>query len=224
MLPEISLPLSAGYVLAGLFTCDPQAVPLITLDFQNNPVRIDNSKSSAALAELRQRSASPGYDGEFAVVDGITDSNFAFKYDMDFESVSRPVLRDACIRVKAVNLTISYTATVYVASQIPPGSCRHALTSEHEMRHVNTDITALKEFLPSVRKIVEAAVMSEAVTGHIPQAQVESAQASLSKKLTAVLGEATGALRRARALRQQQVDSREEYQRLSTACPDEPRQ
>jgi len=77
VIPGISpLSLSTGYVLAGLLSCNPQTAPNVTLQFQNVPLQIDNTRSSADLAQFKTHTLSPKYGAEFPVVGGVASSDF----------------------------------------------------------------------------------------------------------------------------------------------------
>ena len=219
MIPGISsLSLSTGYVLAGLLSCDPQAAPTVTVQFQNTPLKIDNTKSSADLAQKKTHSLSPQYGLEFPIVGGVTSSNFQIGYKAKLAISSFPSSNNACLWVKAVNITVIYAPIVYISSDYKPGSCQYDITEEHEKHHVNIDIITINEFLPYIRKTVENVVSTWHGIGPVNKTKMKSHKTALLKPLAEALKKVTDSLQRTRNLRQQQVDSRSEYRYASNAC------
>lgn len=223
MLPGIApLALSTGYILAGLITCEPQPAPELTFNLQNTPPQIDNTQSSRDLAGLKGNSTSPRYGSEFPIVGGLTASDFKAEFTMNFSKSFAKEGNDACLWIKDAVVTITYTPVVYVASNYRPGSCRYNLTEEHEMMHVGVDTITLKEFMPYIEQVANSGVAQAYSVGPIDREEIDAEQNRLAKKLSTVLQEAIAQLQQARRMRQQQVDSRVEYRRLSTSCLDEP--
>lgn len=213
-----SLALTKGYMLAAIFTCPVQTPPVVTVQFQSSPPHIINDKSSSELAALKKNSTSPNYGSEFPIVGGLTFSNFKVEYSMDLMNGVQSVLRKACLWATKINVVVTYTPTVYVASNHAPGSCHYKMTERHEMMHVNVDVITLKEFLPQVKKAVEGTVATWRGVGPVDQDGLKAAESELSKPLKVTLDAITDKLQQARRARQQQVDSRDEYRYLSTAC------
>ena len=222
MLPVFThLPLSTGYVLVSLFSCDPKAEPAITLQFENHRPHISNTRSSAYLLRLQKDSVSPNYGGEFPMLDGLTRGAFQFSYNQNFTSKEQPQLHKACVRTSAVHIVITYKPTIYISSKAVPGSCRYTATLKHEMRHVNTDINTINEFIPRIKALAADAITPARNPRPIEESKVDAAEDDMSEKLSQALQEATDALQKTRASRQRLVDSRKEYERLSKACPNE---
>lgn len=215
------LSLSTGYILAGIFSCDPQAPPAVSINFQNNPPQFNNEHSSEFMAQMKSGSLSPEHGGEFPIVDGITAGSFQAEHSMDFSSLIRPFMRKACVGVKAINITLAYSAIVYVDKRYPPGSCRYELTKDHEMKHVNTDVVIINEFIPYIQQMVQATAAQWQNMAPIAEDQLETAENNMSKQISGVLDSASDSMQRMRGARQPQIDSHEEYTRVSEACPDE---
>ena len=222
MLPAfIHLPLSTGYVLAGLFTCTPHPAPDVTVNFYKNPPRISHARSSAYLMSMKQNSSSPNYGSEFPELDGVTRGQIQFKYNLDFSETEEIELRQACVRTKSAHITVTYTPTIYISSNVAKGTCRYAATLDHEMKHVRVDLDAIHEFLPDIEKAAANALRRAQTTEPISSRQVDKLRDDISEKLSKALDEQTDALQQTRTSRQRKIDSRAEYERLSNACAGE---
>ena len=212
------LSLSTGYVLAGILSCNPHPAPNITLQFQNAPLQIDNTRSSADLAQFKTHTLSPKYGAEFPVVSGVASSDFQVKYNAKFMTSSLPSSDSVCLWVKAINIMIIYTPIVYISSDYKPGSCQYSMTEEHEMLHVNIDIITINEFLPHIRRTAKNVVSTWRGIGPVGKNQLKLNQKALLNPLAEALGKVMSRMQRTRSLRQQQVDSRSEYRYISSAC------
>lgn len=222
--------LQAGYILAGLLTCTPSAPPEVVMEFNNSPPRLETGKSTRDLAQMKNDSTSPNYGAEFPIVGGLTESNYSVSYKTQFLNMSSGVysgadsaagVRQVCIHPKTVTVTVAYTPVIYVASDYPHGSCRYNLTEEHEMHHVNVDAITINGFLPKIREAITDAVSGWHGVGPVDETQMEAVQNRLSDQLKAPVKKIFDQLQQMRRARQQAVDSREEYRRLSTSCRNE---
>lgn len=213
--------LSTGYVLASIFTCDPATAPAVTVHLQNHPPQIINSRSSEYLMGLKKHSVSPDYGGEFPNLDGLTSGSFQFKYELSFKETTQTLLHTACIETRSAHITIAYTPTIYISSNEAPGSCRYNATLEHEKHHVKVDIDTIKEFMPYIKTHAAVALESEEHPKPVDADDLKGGQQIISAKLSKALKDATNALQVVRTERQRDVDSREEYERLSEECANE---
>ena len=219
MLPAfMHLPLSTGYVLVGLFSCPARSAPDITLQFQNDPPRISHTRSSASLTKLKKVSSSPSYE-EFPILEGVTSSQIQLKYDVSFTDREELRSHQSCVAISSARITITYKPVVYINSNIPKGSCRYKETLKHEMKHVATDIDTINEFLPDIRDAAANALRHTQTTEPIDTDRADDLHDDISEKLSEAVNEENAELQKTRKKRQRQIDSREEYERLSKACP-----
>lgn len=218
-LPPAHAALSTGYILASLLSCDPVVDPPVTLDFQNKPPLVDNSRTPQQMQSLRTGATSPDYGGEFEHVQGVKDGKYQFSFSLDFEKTEWFMIGKACVQPAALHLTLTYTPVIYISKDIAPGTCDYNVTLEHEMRHVKVDVDTLGEFIPSIKTMAAAAMALHQSREPVAQENVEIVQNNLSREITALIDSASAKLQATRTLRQQAVDSREEYIRLSNACP-----
>ncbi len=217
----MGLPLAAGRMFAGIFSCTQPHAPHVALIFNNNPPQIRVAQSAARMAALRKKSASPNYGGEFPNVEGITNGTFNIKYDLNFTAVEQMVFHTACVQTKDARITITYTPVIYISKKAVPGTCMYKETMAHEMRHVGADVGTVDTYLPLIKSAATSALMPQHDPRPIKQSQIKDYQASESKKLSQAMDKVTAALQRTRQIRQMKIDTRQEYERLSHACPNE---
>ncbi|MBU6476241.1 MAG: hypothetical protein KGQ70_09765, partial [Alphaproteobacteria bacterium] len=213
------MPFSTGRMFAGIFSCAQPHAPPVTIVFHDSPPRIEAAQPAARMESLRKKSISPDYGGAFTQVDGLTDGTFGIKYDLDFTAVEQMMLHTACVRAKDARIAVTYTPVIYVSDVAAPGSCRYKATLAHEMRHVGADIGDIEEFLPKIKAAADAALAPQHDPRPVSKSAVVAFQADESKKLSDAIGKISAALQRTRQIRQMQIDTRREYERLSKACP-----
>jgi len=222
MLPEfMHLPVSTGYILAGLFTCHPGAAPDVTLQFRNEPPVINHTRSSAYLLRMKKNSSSPPYGGAFPILDGITNGKMQMKYDIEFTGTEETRSHQACVAASAAHLVITYKPVIYISSNILNGTCRYDATLDHEMKHVRTDIKTINEYIPDIREAAERALRHAQTARPVASRDVDQLREDISDELSKAVDEQSHALEKTRTTRQRGIDSAAEYTRLSHACPDE---
>ena len=212
-----ALPLAKMVVLAGLMACPAHQPPVVTLDLRELPTEIDNAKTSVRLAEMKAHAISPNYGAEFPIVGGLTESSFELAYNTGFVTASGRNGK-ACLWAERVHITLTYAPKIYIALQYAPGSCNYSLTKRHEQRHVYTDLASLNEFAPRLRKVAGLAAARWRVIGPIDKGRLKTEQAEMTDALARALDNEIASLHETRRLRQQKIDSREEYKRMSKAC------
>lgn len=190
----------------------------VELAFINTPPAITNDKSSAELGNYQTSTTFARSQNEIFTVGGLHLSQLAPQYLVTFELSE--VGRDrVCIYPIAVRITIEYAPRVMVASEHKPGSCRYKSILDHEMRHVNTDIIAFNEFLPGIRKSVEESVRKLTQIGPMPHTSIEKAKGILVDAVRATLERQIDEFQKIRFVRQQMIDTRQQYLMESRLCP-----
>jgi hypothetical protein len=213
------IPLSTtGYVLAGLLSCDPAANLSVDITFNNNPPEI-KAMAPAELRSIREKEAnSPTYQGEFPNVRGLADRYYQIRYSISFTNTDWPLLGRTCVQPTGVQILVTFKPTIYISSDLQPGSCMYNVTLDHEMKHVTTDIDVLGAYLPEIKKMAEINLAMIQSEDPVSRDDVETYQEIISEKFERLLNKSSEKLQEERILRQQAVDSHEEYVRLSNVC------
>jgi hypothetical protein len=122
----------------------------------------------------------------------------------------------ACTKVRRADVTIGYRdVTVYVAREVPQGSCGFNEVVAHEQKHIAVNLEVLKEYAPRIQQSLEAYLRDDAVFAGRNRADE---LALLRKNLQAILDRFGERMIDDNIARQKQVDSPEEYRRLSRVC------
>ncbi len=218
----ISVKAAAGIILANTLSCAVQPAATVSLSFQNTPPRYVHTESTADLSQRKIDTKFSHGPSEIFVTGGITESHLETKFKMSFKSMEDTVTLQGCYWPTDINVTVSYAPVVYIASDYDYQSCRYQQTALHELKHVNTDIITINEFLPHIRQSLQTAASALSVTGPFSLENKDQAQEGMMAAIKTALEASVNQMQATRQQRQQAIDTRQEYLRLSKACPDEP--
>lgn len=203
---------------APVMACNEQP-PLqgVEMSFTNKPPVITNDKSSAELGQYKVSTTFAKSQNEVFTLGGLHLSELAPQYVVSFD-ISGIARDQFCVAPVAVRVSIEYAPRVMIASEWQPGSCRYKVILDHEMRHVNTDIIAFNEFLPKIRLSLEQAARQIQQMGPMRESSVEKAKGlmvdAVRDKLVAEIEE----FQKVRFVRQQMIDTRQQYLLESRMC------
>lgn len=215
------IPIQTGYVLASLMVCAPQQPPLIEFAFKSNPPVFNHEKTTTELSQNRKHSTSPNYGAEFPIVAGLTDGEIKISYGISYQLSTRESTQDTCIWAKKIRILVEYIPNVYIAKNYKSNSCSYNMIYAHEMKHVNTDILTLNQYMPYFKNVAMRSVVSWHGVGPIKLNQADTVQKSIAAEFSTAVTAITNVFEKTRTSRQQQVDTRQEYSRLSKECPHE---
>jgi hypothetical protein len=136
-----------------------------------------------------------------------------------------PVLMDiepdgiACAHVQHVDVTFGFRdVTVFIASEIPPDSCAFNETMAHEQRHVEVNRDILNQFVP----VIEDRFKEYLKLNGVSKVQnADYAKQIINDRLKAIMDEVVDQMTAENIRRQREIDSRDEYARLSRVCDGE---
>jgi hypothetical protein len=207
-LRRTALILAAAALLAG--PGGQPTGPDITIRVERGDISYDFTRSHKELKSLAQCER-PATTGKYLGLSRATlDTTFSSQVAM------RRIGRDFTGQVITMDVTLNLNdRVVYVASELPEGTCSFQETLDHEMRHVAIDdgLGALFR-MRMARAFREALPTVTGVTGESP----EAVKAVIQARMQVVLGQEMRQLRLERHDRQGLVDSTEEYMRLGHSC------
>ena len=189
-----------GVAIPGRAAC-PSPPAEVTIDVQAGQPAIDNSLPQPAL----QRIAGSAHHAGRTL--GL--------YKAEFKATWRVGLRQrrdeqaTCRWVESVALTLAiFDRRIYVVRERRPGTCAYDAVLAHERKHQAVDDALIREYVPRLRRVIEAAVPPGALAKE--QALTQPIGVAIQRELAAMSA--------ARAARQAAVDSPHEYRRVRAAC------
>jgi len=187
----------------------------IAVRLQLDPLSYDFSRDHRELKSLAQCER-PGTSGKYL---GLSRSSVSTRFSTRL--AVRPMGEAYTGDVISMNVTLRLSGrTVYIASELPKGSCSFKETMAHEMRHVAVDEELARMFQARLRAALDDILPSvTGVLGSTPQDIKTTIEARLNHMLERELRE----MRVMRSDRQAEVDSADEYLRLEESCGGETR-
>ncbi len=187
----------------------PQAdEPNVIVTTDTGPIQYDRSKSVSQLSQLSNEPT----EGRTI---GRTSPKVDFTYAVGTAISTFP---DGTVCAALTNLTIQLRhsiTTVYIAREIPAGSCLDREVRIHENRHVTVNNVLLSEYQnhisrelrPSLRNIGAIRASNEDVATEALSRRIETLFSPIFKKMDAE-----------RLRRQNQIDTPQEYERAARVC------
>ncbi|WP_148219211.1 hypothetical protein [Azospirillum sp. B510] len=195
----------------------PQAK--LNLDGVLAPIQRDDGLTIAQLTRLPGRTPGPAGAANSHVL-GLTQARYGEQSQV---SAQVKAMGDGTYCAAASVLAISFgfqQRIVHVAREIPASSCLFGEVLAHEMRHVVVDEALLAEMMPQIRGRLEQVTAEMAPVRSRSQSQ---AMAAIRRPLESAMRRIMQDFGRERDRRQAQVDTAEEYERVSRVCNGEAR-
>lgn len=194
--------------------CPPAPHPTVLVTTRQDPPQTTTNNDIGDLRSRQTGQSSAVHGGEHVPL-GLTAAQTQYQISMQAQ-VSQ--LRDGsyCVAFKDVDVQYSFSnTTIYIAHEVPSGSCLYNEVMNHEQRHVAVDGQLLREWQFRLQQDTEYAVRQVGtLRGNDRQALMEQLKASLRSALQ----NTSDSLLAERGRRQSQVDTRMEYDRVSRAC------
>ncbi|MGZ9109265.1 MAG: hypothetical protein ACXW4B_10665 [Micavibrio sp.] len=222
--PEI-LMLNAALILAGAGAstategCTVRDAPAITVKIQTEEIDYDYSRSAKALGVMKTDSISPYAPGADTVSGGLREDHPEIRSKISWQLMHEPRRKIGCLSYDTIDIIIHLAPKIYVAKEFNTGACREAIL-QHERRHVEVDRRVMNKYGASIGRAVQAAVNAAGAIGPFKLADQEKIKAMSSRHIESALNSQQLLMEQEMRVLQGQVDSLEEYNRVSAQCRD----
>lgn len=210
---------ATAYMLAALSTCPAQKpIDHVDLLFTNKPPVITHDKSSRELGGYTISTTFAHSHNEMFSVGGLHISDFAPQYLITFALIKGLEGGKVCLAPDSVKISVEYAPKIMIASEFVNGSCRYRTTLDHEMRHVGIDIASLNEYLPKIKLALTLTAAGIQPVGPMPLTSLDKAKDIIVDQVRSSLSQQVEEFELVRLNRQQLIDTRAEYLRVSKLC------
>jgi len=123
-----------------------------------------------------------------------------------------------CPYVKKVEINIIYNTQIFIAKERQKGTCEFNATMDHEMRHHEANVGAVKDILTQLKKDLPSMIAfmeKKYIPKHEVQEKFDAIQIGLRDAIE-IYGDQIG---HEMDKRNKPIDSPEEYERVSNLCP-----
>lgn len=173
--------------------------------------------TGVAMRDIKSLASGETALGSHEVSVGLTVSSLGMNSSFEVKTEGRG--RNLCSQISRLALEIGFKDTVvYIANELPVGSCGYETVLEHEFRHVATDQRVLAAYLPQLSILIGNALRQ---IGPLPTNAPDEAEAQLKQLVNDYLNRLSANLASIREREQQYVDTPEEYRRISLSCSGE---
>lgn len=213
---SLVLPLVAGWGATSLAApaCPPFSPTQVFVEPALAPIVFSNSQPSTALARMPNRAPMPG---------GIRGNTLLGISQAVYGESHRPLVRHqmqrdgfVCAAVERIDVSFGLRErNVFVARELPEGTCIHGEVLAHEMKHVAADEALLGRFVPQVKER-----LTQELARVTPVRARTSTQAvdALRRHVDRVMANLFREFGQERARVQAAIDTADEYRRVSRAC------
>ncbi len=197
--------------------CPRNNNPTALVKVRQDTPRLITNVDIAGLRGIRN-STSGAAGGHEHVPLGLAKADVTYQISIQARVTSLPN-GSFCVSLVEADIEYAFADTaIYIASEIPVGTCMFSKVEEHERRHVAVDAQLLREWHFRLQQEADYAVRD---LGPIWSYNQEQAMEELKSRLRSSLQESSKTMLGERSRRQAQVDTRMEYDRISRACDGE---
>lgn len=137
-------------------------------------------------------------------------------------SISAPIVGvkksngQTCSHVQQVNITLGYQdVVVYIGREIQQGTCGFEEVMAHEQKHIDVNMQLLQEYIPRISSELNEFLKSN---GASQDPNVDQSMNGIKAKLQSIVEGLFKEMEQDNQARQQEVDTPEEYARISSSC------
>ena len=197
----------------------PETKPSLRVDVEIDTPGIDHAHSRDALKQFNISTASPYAHGSAVHVNGVMRGSISVETKSMLAWQRTSDGKENCFWYDRVNLLLKLDPTIYVAQEIPQGSCLYREVLAHEYKHYSVDYAIAKDYQVLFQDELERFLQQTPFVGPFPENEKQQAQDMLAKQLEARIKVIHERLNTERINRQGAVDSLAEYERVAQACP-----
>ena len=205
-----------GHAHAASAFCQPDAAPTVHVGLIAPTPRSDFSKDMAGLEKFHIDTVNPYGAKVDSHVGGLTTGTIKVEQKMNIGGSSTAA--QTCLWPKHIEVTVRLDQVVYIAKEYTQGTCMNSAVWEHEHKHVRVDREIINKYRPIFENQVRQAATAMGVTGPFASTLQNGMQDKMMQKIGDAVSVITKQMEDERKIRQQNVDTRAEYDRVSALC------
>ena len=198
--------------------CERKPPPRITTQVDKKQISYDTSKTHQDLANFNIDTISPYGSGVHTYVSGLMSGNINVSMSAKVGWSTNRMRNISCLWYDEINIEVTSSPVIYIAKEHKNDRCRYNATMRHEMKHVKMDNRILATYVPKFRYEVESMVRQIGVVGPVRADDVTKAREDMNSQIQQIIQRVMDEMKLERRTRQQEVDSRVEYDRMSNMC------
>ncbi len=201
-------------------TCIVPKAPVVTVKPIIDPTRMVETKSIAELGQHKADTISPYGQHVEQLVFGLHEGTLGLSASTQIGYRVYKKLGVSCLYYDSVDVEIRLNPLIYVVKELPPESCAYQAVLAHEEKHTAVDRAIVKKYAPLIGKEVQDAVNNAGAIGPYPTADAPAVQDRMIRHIRTAVSALELQMTEEQSRKQQDVDSLEEYQGVSTYIHD----
>lgn len=203
-------------ILATLTGCPAPAPVVATVELKiEKPVYIQ-THSSADLARMKKRETFMYKGREISQILGFTQGDVTYQYASGYDV--RKESGTACLGMKDIKLTITYSPKVYISSDNNFLGCSFKHVAKHEQKHYDADVHILTKHLAELKAQLAKGADAVGVRGPVIGPAIETVQGDMRLKVIEAMQPLVKKIRNLRLKAHAAFDTDEAYTRDAKAC------
>lgn len=199
--------------------CKVPKPPVIQVLPKTADIRYDYSQTAEQLTARGSNTVNPYAANLDTTTGGLRSDSAKISSNIKMGTQTWPSLNVGCIWYDSIIVNIALSPVIYIAKEYQQEPCRSAIT-EHELRHVSVDREVMNKYAMEIGRAIQAAVNRAGALGPFNAPEMSTHQDRLIKHVQSAIDSQQLMLEKEMRQRQAQVDSVQEYQRVSNICKD----
>lgn len=199
----------------------PQKAPSIVVHIQVREPVVDHNLTREKLKQFQVATVSPYADSNNVHVNGIMRGSISLETQSAIAWQYTTGGNDNCFWFDQIEVTLRLNPTIYIAREIPYSSCLYKEVMGHEYKHFETDVRIAKDYQAILDAELARMTRDTGVVGPFTREAGSRPKEDLMRKLDQTIAGISERMKHDRLHRQALIDTREEYDRVAAACPDD---
>lgn len=206
-----------------MMQCQLNQAPVINIMPNTKEIQYDFDKSATQLSMLKANTISPYGLGVDQITGGLRHDMPTMETRMKFYTLYDPNTGSICMSYDTINVSIELQPTIYIAREFNKGKCGEEVL-EHEKKHVAVDRQIINKYARLMGIAVQDAVNEAGAIGPFAESRLPDIQQMMVDHINSALQSVKLSMQTEMDRLQQQVDTLEEYERVSAFCTDATKQ
>lgn len=184
---------------------------------ETHEIQYDFSHTTEDLSAVHSNTVSPYASGVDTTTGGLRHDAPVVQTQIKWGTQTRERSGASCIWYDTVTVKITLSPTIYIASDYQSDVCRQAIL-EHEERHVQVDRDVMNRFAQRLGASLQKAVRAAGAVGPYNVSQQDDMEQKMVTYIQNTIKIEEDAMHTEMRALQSQVDSLDEYERVSKIC------
>lgn len=199
--------------------CKADKPPAIAVKVETADIFYDYSRAAKDLSRMKVDTVSPYAPGSDTVSGGLREDKPEIRTQIGWQMKYSPRKNIGCLSYDKIDITIRLHPKIYIAREFNTGVCRDAIL-QHERRHVAVDRQVMNKYADLIGRAVQTTVTGADTWGPFKLEEQERIKKASSLPVENAVNAQIAVMQQEMRRLQAQVDTLEEYKRVSSYCRD----